>query len=291
MKKIILSVFVLALFTVFSCNQENNDFLSDEEEAMISNDAAVESVYESVNYETDFLTGSSENIAQIGGSNKVIGFWGRYLLQVGPEIMVEPEGNIFPKTITVDYGDGIELINGRIISGIVQINVSAPPRTIGATRDITFKEFFVDSVNIDGNIVKTCIDSTELYTEFMAVSDLIFTFTDETYIDRHAERTTVVEGFDTPYDYSDDIFTITGFAESESSEGVNFSRVVTDPLIKKATCRFIVRGVINFYKNGEIVAELDYGNGECDDIATITKNGETRQITLGKRRRIFRGNN
>jgi len=291
MNKIILSVLILLLMVIASCTKNSDSILSDEEESMISNDAAVESVYESMNYETDYMTGSSENIAQLGGSNKVFGFWGRYLFEIGPEITIEPEGNEFPKTITIDYGEGIELVNGRILSGIIQIVVSAPPRTIGATRDITFDEFYIDSVNIDGNILKTCTDSTEIYSEFSAVSDLIFTFVDDTNISRHAERTTVVEGFVTPYDYSDDVLTISGFADSESSEGITFSRVITESLIKPATCRFITQGKVNFYKNDELMAELDYGIGECDDIATITKDGETRQITLGKRRRIFRDNN
>ena len=287
MKKIILSVFVISLVVLFSCNKNDGDLLTSEEEGIITNDAAVESVYEALNYESDYFTGSSESISQLGGQDKISGFWRRYLYEIGPEITVEPLGDEFPKTITIDYGDGIEMINGRVISGIVQIIVSAPPRTLGATRDITFQEFFIDSVNIAGEILKTCTDTTETHRVFTAVSDLVFTFTDETYITRHAERTTIIEGFETPYDYSDDVFTITGFADSESSEGVSFSRIIVDPLIKPATCRFITQGIVNFYKNDEIFAELNYGEGECDDIATITKDGETRQITLGRRRRIF----
>jgi len=288
MKKIILSVFTVSLLVLFSCTKTNDNLLSDEEKGIITNDAATESVYESVNYETDYFTGSSESITEIEGtSSKMLGFWRRYLYEIGPEITVEPLGNVFPKTITIDYGDGIELVNGRIISGIIQILVSDPPRTLGATRNISFEEFYIDSVNFDGNIIKTCEDTTASHREFTAVSDLVFTFTDETFITRHAERTTFAEGLETPYDYSDDVFTISGFADSESSEGVTFSRVITDSLIKPATCRFITQGTVNFYKNDELFAELDYGNGECDDIALITKDGETIQITLGKRRRIF----
>lgn len=288
MKKIILSVFIITLVTLFSCTKTEDNFLTDVEEAIISNDAAVESVYESLNYESDYLTGSSESIAQISEPNKGLGFWARYLLAVGPEITVDPLGDVFPKTITIDYGEGIELVNGRVISGIIQIVVSAPPRTLGATRDISFEEFYIDSVNIAGTILKTCTDTTMSHREFTAISDLVFTFSDETYISRHAERTTEIAGFETPYDYSDDVFTISGFANSESSEGFTFSRVIVESLIKPATCRFITQGIVNFYKNDELFAELDYGTGECDDIAIITKDGETRQITLGKRRRIFR---
>ena len=57
MKKIILSVFVLTLVVLFSCTKNDGNLLSEEEEGMITNDAAVESVYESLNYETDYFTG------------------------------------------------------------------------------------------------------------------------------------------------------------------------------------------------------------------------------------------
>jgi hypothetical protein len=290
MKKMILSLTVIALIFMASCTKEDENSLTSEEEGIIVNDAEVESAYESANFETDYLTGTSESITQISGSDKAFGFWSRYLYEIGPEITVEPIGDVFPKTITIDYGDGIELVNGRIISGIVSIVVSAPPRTLGATREISFDAFYIDSVNIDGNILKTCTDTTLTQMEFTAVSDLVFTFTDETYITRHAERVTLVEGFDTPYDYSDDVITISGFADSESSEGYTFSRVITSPLIKPATCRFITQGTASFYKNNELFAGIDYGDGTCDDIATITKGNETIQITLGKRRRILLNN-
>jgi hypothetical protein len=61
-------------------------------------------------------------------------------------------------------------------------------------------------------------------------------------------------------------------------------------LIKPATCRFITQGTASFYRNSELFAEINYGDGTCDDIATITKGDETIQITLGRRRRILLNN-
>jgi hypothetical protein len=46
---------------------------------------------------------------------------------------VNPTGWYFPKTITIDYGDGIQLVNGSIIMGKIIVNVSARPLTDGAT--------------------------------------------------------------------------------------------------------------------------------------------------------------
>jgi hypothetical protein len=42
-----------------------------------------------------------------------------------------------------------------------------------------------------------------------------------------------------------------------------------------------VSGIATF-ANGEITWSIDYGTGECDNTATITRNGETRTVKIRK---------
>ncbi|MBT6005600.1 MAG: hypothetical protein HOG79_07770, partial [Prolixibacteraceae bacterium] len=35
--------------------------------------------------------------------------------------------------------------------------------------------------------------------------------------------------------------------------------------------------------NGELISSLDYGNGDCNNIAILTKDGETYEVDLAKR--------
>jgi len=44
---------------------------------------------------------------------------------------------------------------------------------------------------------------------------------------------------------------------------------------------FPVSGIVEIVKN-DATATLDYGNGECDKLATITINGVTKEIVLRK---------
>lgn len=62
----------------------------------------------------------------------------------------------------------------------------------------------------------------------------------------------------------------------------NFEKVITKPLVKIAGCKFIVEGTIEFRKNGEVVAIIDFGDVICDDIATKTVDGVTTEFTLKK---------
>jgi hypothetical protein len=54
---------------------------------------------------------------------------------------------------------------------------------------------------------------------------------------------------------------------------------VTSPLVKAFTCRWISKGTVKIRVN-DTVGLLDYGNGDCDNEATLTVNGTSRTIKL-----------
>jgi hypothetical protein len=292
MKKIVVLAAALSTAFLYSCEEDLNkgtEFLTEKEQAVVMDDAASDNVIEAVDYEVDYYSGSQEIIDGINGNKKSSEWlrW-RYVDGVGPAITVNPAGSAYPKTITIDYGDGIDLINGRTISGRIIIDVSARPLSDGATREVTYEEFYVDSVHIEGSATRTFAGTASTERVFNNVSDLTLTFADSTVLYRNSERTrTLVDGFETLFRHSDDVVLIEGFVSYETSGGTAFSKTITSPLTKTGACRFITEGLVTFTLNGENFAELDYGDGTCDDVATITKDGETRQITIGRRLRRF----
>lgn len=292
MKKEILFIAALSASFLLGCeeDQTSNKFLSEEEEAVIMEDAASDNVIEAMDYEVDYYSSSSDIINGINNGGKKSTHWPRwrYVDGEGPAVTVDPIGWAYPKTITIDYGDGVELINGRVISGHIVIDVSDRPRRNGATREVTYENFYVDSVHIEGGATRTFTGTDSTERVFNNVSDLTLTFHDSTIIYRSSERTrTLVDGFETLFRHSDDVIMIEGFVDYETSNGKSFSKTTINPLTKTGACRFIIEGTVSFELNGEDFAELDYGDGTCDDVATITKDGETRQITIGRRLRRF----
>jgi hypothetical protein len=293
MKKAIYLAAAFTAVTLLSCEEDltNNTDLTEQEEAVIMDDAASDNVIEATDYEVDFYSSSEETIDEINDEKKSAWWYsGRYVNGEGPAVTVDPIGRAYPKTITIDYGDGVELVFGGVISGKIIIEVSARPLTDGATREITYENFYVDSINIEGGTIRTFTGTDSTERIFTSESNLILTFPDGTILNRTANKTrTLVEGFETPfvYSYSDDKILIDGIVNYETSDGTTFSKTTITPLIKTGACRFIIEGVVSFTLNNEEFAVLDYGDGTCDDIATITKDGETRQITIGRRIRRF----
>jgi hypothetical protein len=78
----------------------------------------------------------------------------------------------------------------------------------------------------------------------------------------------------------DDECLITGTATGVNIKGVVYSNTITTPLHWKRVCRFVVSGVVKIEREGLEAVEINYGTGECDAVATVTKGGETKEITL-----------
>ncbi len=88
-----------------------------------------------------------------------------------------------------------------------------------------------------------------------------------------------IEGQGTPA-WGDNVFLITGNGTFTKKNGSVYSAEVTKALRKELACKFLVSGTIKLSRN-ENTAVLDYGDGACDDLATISINGgERKEIHL-----------
>ncbi|MCZ4693804.1 hypothetical protein DWB61_09670 [Ancylomarina euxinus] len=300
MKKL-LFVFLLGIaFAFTSCDKSDDSVkLIGEDEISITNvasvidtEVAIANVMTEVDYESDMFT-LEESSTKSGGYGyrlrnlaELYKRWRCYQNDLGPEVTIEEGDNDgFPMTITIDYGDGITLRNGRVISGIVTIVVSAPPRIDGAMREFTYQNFKVDSIGIAGYKKVVFSGESGVSRKFEHEYDLNFTFADETEVSCVGNKTKEwVEGLDTSYDRADDKIHITGqdvFVDSENNE---FKKEIADYLARLGTCKYIVSGIVVYSQNGEEFARVDFGAETCDDKAVKTTADGEEEITLGKHR-------
>ncbi|WP_439182089.1 hypothetical protein [Carboxylicivirga taeanensis] len=259
-------------------------------ESVVTTEAALDDVTEATEFEVDLYTGTDDAALsalavegdlelKAGGEPNHHRFRERYKSGICPNILIEDEGGDWPRTIKLDYGDGIELANGRIISGIIIIVQTDSRLVNGATRTITFQDFTIDGIGISGTIVKTFLIDEQKVT---IVRDLTFTLEDGTTIDHYAECERVWSaGMNTPLDPSDDVFEITGNVDCSDSDGNMYRRQITNRLMKRGGCRYIVAGEVELEKNGVQFAKINYGSGQCDNIATMTSAEGQKQFTIG----------
>jgi hypothetical protein len=191
---------------------------------------------------------------------------------------------VFPKTVTIDYGTtGCKGRDGKVRTGKVITVYSKPMMVPGAQAVTEFDNYTVDGVIVKGrHVVKNNSSSSVLIiTRLVQNGQLIKP--NGNYIKWSAEHTqTQVAGLGTPGFPRDDEWSITGGARGETKRGndiIEWSRVIVEPLHKAFTCRWIDKGIVKITRNDK-EARLNFGNGTCDNLATITVNGVTREIKL-----------
>ena len=62
----------------------------------------------------------------------------------------------------------------------------------------------------------------------------------------------------------------------------NYEKNILIPLEKIDGCDYVVKGKIEYIKDGSVVATVDYGDGQCDDIATKTVDGVDHEFKIEK---------
>lgn len=79
---------------------------------------------------------------------------------------------------------------------------------------------------------------------------------------------------------SNDVFSITGSASGTDRNGVNYDMKINSPIIKTGDCPYITQGNVTISTSNNNTYTVDFGNGNCDNQATVTINGNSFPITL-----------
>lgn len=197
-------------------------------------------------------------------------------------ISVSPSGNVFPRTVTIDFGQGCTE-GGKTRKGKMISVFTGKLKDVGSTVSTTYENFYVNDDRIEGT--KTIVNNgpnANGKVSFTVTVNHTRNFTGGGSATHSSVKTfTWLEGYSSNLPL-DDIFAITGADSGSDSNGKTFSTTTIKPLIKKVACPFIVAGKLQINKSGRPTQVIDYGDGTCDAKATVTVNGETKEISLKK---------
>jgi len=277
MKKInfLTMVILLATIVFFNSCQEDNKTVSLQE--TIIDEDVIAAYFDDIMEEADEITYINENLKSGTTTNE--GMSGTRTVETSFS------GDTVIHTITfVDFVNA-NSPNERVKNGTVVIKVLGRPFLETFRRQIELINYSVNDAQVEGTRI---IEKTSEYTFAMTLTNGMLTFEDGTTYSREFNRTkTQVAGTDTPFFIWDDEFQHEGTANGVNIEEQPYSRTVTEPLLKRRNCRWFVQGTVEIVVGTE-TAVLDYGDGICDDEATITIDGETTTIQLRNR---FRNRN
>lgn len=192
-----------------------------------------------------------------------------------------------PHVTTIDFGTGCTGVDGRTRKGKIIVTYDGPYRKASTTVTITFDNYFVNDNQVTGTktIVNNGPNASGHLTFTVNVTGQVLLANNGGTISWTANRTREwIAGENTPQ-RDDDVFSITGSASGTCASGDQFTSNIITPLVRNLSpgCRrHFVSGVTEMQRTGKPTRTIDFGNGACDDQATVTVNGNTKTITLRK---------
>ncbi|WP_437395453.1 hypothetical protein [Flagellimonas lutimaris] len=141
----------------------------------------------------------------------------------------------------------------------------------------TYQDFYVGTVKINGTRsyeITASGDQTSI--SFTVVSDMSVEMEDGTIISENGTKTFSIIFGDS---LETTVFTVSG-NWTVMANGNTYAVETLEDLQGNASCEHLTTGAMTVSKNG-LAVTVDFGNGECDNIATIIyPNGATEEITL-----------
>jgi hypothetical protein len=285
-----LAFLLLGVLTLASCKKEASQSQEEELSTVESVEAnsEAEAAYDDV-FNNTMGIGAEANGESLGITGGV-GIYGR--VEGGNitgrvdsvrcfTIIVSPlTPGVFPKTVTINFGNGCLGRDGKLRKGKIITVFTGPMGIPGSKATTTFENHKIDSVKVEGTyeVANNSTSNNRVFTAKIIEGKL--TWDSGRWIKWGSVRTVAqLEGNGTPFWPLDDVFAITGGGRGENHRGISWGHEVTEPLIKKFTCRWISKGILRVRFNNTN-ALLDFGDGRCDNKAELTVNGRVRIITL-----------
>ncbi len=277
-KRILLPAAAFIMLSLSSCKKESN-----------TDDTEIETTFE-----LSAKEGTTENLTQ--DTNDVLnevaqdnnlqgnGFIGSTATNTNilscATITITPQ-NTFPKNIIIDFGvNGCTSQNGVFRKGKILVTLSDSLRHSGSVATMTFDNYFINGFKKEGNITFTnnSTASTKVWTRNCQNGKI--TAPDGSFWTHSGTQTiTQTAGSATPINLLDDVFSITGNRTVTNAAGRTRVGTILTPLQKKTICENIDKGTYQI-QGPNHVAIINFGNGDCDRLATISIDGRPERTFL-----------
>ncbi|MDX2248081.1 MAG: hypothetical protein SF052_14945 [Bacteroidia bacterium] len=188
------------------------------------------------------------------------------------------------KTITIDFGTGCTGADGKTRAGKIIVTYTKRLYIPGAKLTIELENYSVDGLAVEGkktieNVSASIVSNISLTT---TLEDGKITWPDGTFATREFTRTRTWVREPNPIN---DEFHVDGSVNGTRRNGDAYSADIISTLIFKRKCRLQgihipVQGIKEIKRTGKPDLLVDFGDGDCDHLVTLTKNGTSKVVDL-----------
>ena len=193
------------------------------------------------------------------------------------------DGEFWPRSWTFDYGtENCESVFGNEKRGMVHVSLSDWWKNEDSFREITFEDFYINDNKMEGvkTILNTGLNENGNLSFTKKITDAKLTYADGTSMTWNCEKVSEqVEGAETII-FADNVWSVTGSGSGVNIDDKSYTMTITAALIYNSGCLYPVSGIMEISTEGEELKVINYGNGECDNIITVTVGDVTETVEL-----------
>ena len=278
LKNSLFSLMAVVFFMLTACDSNDEVISTDISSAISTDEEVVDGYFEDTD---DVVFEANDKVAATNGRSAMDD--GESLTRCA-EITHDTEN----KTITIDFGDGCEGPGGKIRSGKIIITYTDRRYVPGAVWTYTLEGYTVNGIALEGTKTLTNVSGEE--GDYLSFNKVLeggkATWPDGTFATREVNKTFTWIRATRPVN---DEFHVEGEASGITKDGVAYEVDILSTLIYKRKCRragvhIAVQGLKSVIKGDEEML-IDFGDGDCDNLVTVTKNGESTVVDLTDKRR------
>jgi len=262
---------------ICSCTKESKTNSNNDNETQTASDNMLA---QTINDEVTTVTAQSEDNGVSGTlGDSAFGF----LLSPCATISINTISS--PHQLIIDFGaTNCKCLDGKYRRGEILVSFTGLYKDSGSSHTIGFDNYYVNNYKVEGT--QTVTNNGHNNDGHLTFSvDINSTITDTsgnklTYISARTREWIAGANTTGLFGWLDDVYSITGTANGTSFNGTAYTAKITSPLIVALNCKWIESGKIDFKPNDSLTRTIDFGNGDCDNKATVDVAGLSFNILL-----------
>jgi hypothetical protein len=204
---------------------------------------------------------------------------GNHVASACPDVYVPDSMNAYPRHMYIDYGTGCtDPVDGKVRKGQIICEFDRPFDSLGVVITLQFDTFMVGAIKFEG-VVTLTRTSANSFTQSVTNGKCSKGGAEPWNILYDAQRTiTFTSGTNASTDPQ--IITISGTNTGTDRQGNTWTANITTPIVRDLGCTWLTQGEMVVTPAGKSERTINFGDGTCNNKATITIDGNTFEFSM-----------
>jgi hypothetical protein len=187
-----------------------------------------------------------------------------------------------PFSVTLDWGTGCTGNDGITRSGKITLSLSGMMNEKNSVATMKIENFTVDNKKISGvtKITYVGLNAGNNWPRYSVVTEGKIEFADNSVISYRSEYVRLQSEGSGTLSILDDTWRIEGTANGVHRDGTKWTAKTTKVMIRKGDCKWFGSGTLVITPEKGDVKTIDFGDGACDNKATMKIGEKITEITI-----------